>query len=210
MCRWWARCNAERRRDDHLSFVAGLGRQHQTELAGRGITTLPKLAATPIPLEFTPDRGAKETYERLREQARLQLLQRESGRPTFESLPLEPKFGLCRLPEPRPGDLFLDLEGDPFGRALIAPRPGEGGREYLFGLGRVLADGSFGYSARWAFTDVEERAAFDAVMTAIMAALEADPSIHIYHYAPYEPAAFKRLMGRYATREADIDRLLRG
>jgi hypothetical protein len=30
-----------------------------------------------------------------------------------------------------------------------------------------------------------------------------------YHYAPYEPAALKRLMGRYATREDEVDRLLR-
>jgi len=31
----------------------------------------------------------------------------------------------------------------------------------------------------------------------------------VYHYAPYEPAALKRLMGRYARCEAAIDRLLR-
>jgi uncharacterized protein len=35
------------------------------------------------------------------------------------------------------------------------------------------------------------------------------PDLHIYHYAPYEPAALKRLMGRYATREEEIDRMLR-
>jgi AAA domain/RNase_H superfamily len=34
------------------------------------------------------------------------------------------------------------------------------------------------------------------------------PGLHIYHYAPYEPAALKRLMGRYATREEEIDRML--
>ena len=34
--------------------------------------------------------------------------------------------------------------------------------------------------------------------------------MHVYHYAPYEPSAFKRLMGRYATREDELDRLLRG
>ncbi len=33
--------------------------------------------------------------------------------------------------------------------------------------------------------------------------------MHVYHYAPYEPAALKRLMGRYATREAEVDRMLR-
>ena len=46
-------------------------------------------------------------------------------------------------------------------------------------------------------------------MDAIMAAWEAHPGMHVYHYAPYEPAAMKRLMGRYATREAELDRLLR-
>ena len=33
--------------------------------------------------------------------------------------------------------------------------------------------------------------------------------MHIYHYADYEPVALKRLMGRYATREDEIDRMLR-
>jgi hypothetical protein len=35
------------------------------------------------------------------------------------------------------------------------------------------------------------------------------PDLHIYHYAPYEQSALKRLMGRYATREEELDRLLR-
>src|SRR5947208_15272989 len=35
------------------------------------------------------------------------------------------------------------------------------------------------------------------------------PGMHVYHYAPYEPAALKRLMGRFAKREKDIDSLLR-
>ena len=33
--------------------------------------------------------------------------------------------------------------------------------------------------------------------------------MHIYHYAPYEPAALKRLMGRYGSCEDEIDRMLR-
>jgi uncharacterized protein len=33
--------------------------------------------------------------------------------------------------------------------------------------------------------------------------------MHVYHYAHYEPTAFKRLMARYATREAEIDSMLR-
>ena len=40
--------------------------------------------------------------------------------------------------------------------------------------------------------------------------LAADPNLHVFHYAPYEPTAVKRLAGRYATREEEVDRLLRG
>src|SRR5690606_38990678 len=36
------------------------------------------------------------------------------------------------------------------------------------------------------------------------------PDFHIYHYTPHEPGAIKRLMGRYGTREEEVDRLLRG
>jgi hypothetical protein len=31
----------------------------------------------------------------------------------------------------------------------------------------------------------------------------------VYHYAPYEPSAFKRLMGRYSTREQELAKLIR-
>jgi hypothetical protein len=33
--------------------------------------------------------------------------------------------------------------------------------------------------------------------------------MHVYHYGAYETGAIKRLMGRHATREAEVDRLLR-
>src|SRR5262245_55309334 len=46
-------------------------------------------------------------------------------------------------------------------------------------------------------------------MDLVETAWQAHPGMHVYHYAPYEPSAFKRLMGRYATREAALDRMLR-
>ena len=73
VCRWSSRCNARRRADDHLSLVCGLGRNHRAELTGRSVDTMTALAGLPVPLTFAPKRGAKETYERLREQARLQV-----------------------------------------------------------------------------------------------------------------------------------------
>src|SRR6185312_11049485 len=36
------------------------------------------------------------------------------------------------------------------------------------------------------------------------------PNAHIYHYAPYEESAIKRLAMVHGTREAEVDNLLRG
>ena len=179
VCRWSSRCSRQRRGDDHLTFVAGLGRSQAAELRSQGVTSMAQLAGLPAPLSFTPKRGSVETYDRLRAQARLQVERRLSGRLTLELLPVEPGQGLLRLPEPRPGDLFLDLEGDPFGRAGIASEPGETSREYLFGLGRIDERGECSYVARWAFSDEEERRAFEAVMDDVAAALRADPAVHV-------------------------------
>lgn len=215
VCRWWSTCDKRWRDDDHLSLVAGIARLQTRELQKAGIGTLAGLGGLALPLPFKPRRGASETYVRVREQARVQLRGRTEGRPVHELLALAPDQGLARLPEPTAGDVFLDLEGDPFAR--------DGGREYLFGLvtaslpgaadvldkeGRATGGAGI-YTAWWAWSDAEERAAFEAVIDCIMAAWSADPGMHVYHYAPYEPAALKRLMGRYATREVEVDRLLR-
>ena len=209
VCNWRLECTRQLRHDDHLSFVASCSRAHRTELATHGITTLAALGRDGLPTPFKPSRGSVSTYERLQHQARLQLERRDTGQLKYECLPFEDGFGLGALPEPRPGDLFLDLEGDPFGRPGAGPATGEGQREYLFGLGRIT-DSGFAYTARWAFGDADERQAFRDTMADITAALEQDPQIHIYHFGHYEPTAFKRLMGRYATCEDEMDRLLRG
>jgi uncharacterized protein len=196
-CQWRADCSATRRRDDHLSLVAGITRTQRRELATRSVDTVTTLAGLAIPLTFKPKRGSAETYVRVREQARLQVESRDKTPPLHELLAVEADKGMCRLPEPTPGDLFLDLEGDAYAA--------EGGREYLFGLAR--ADGR--YDAAWAFTDHEERRGFEWVVDTIVETALEHPGMHVYHYAPYEPAALKRLMGRYATRERELDAMLR-
>ena len=55
-----------------------------------------------------------------------------------------------------------------------------------------------------------EKAGFERLMDLLIERLERHPGMHIYHYASYEPTALKRLMGRHATREDEVDRLLRG
>jgi predicted RecB family nuclease len=218
-CRWWEVCNAQRRKDDHLQFVANLGRVHKRELETQSITTLEQLAVWEVPKTFRPKHGSRETFERLQDQAALQKQQRDIKQPQYKLLPIEPHVaddgtalplrGLKRLPAPSPGDLYLDLEGDPFGRKVLATESGEGSREYLFGLGWVDQGGEFQFKGWWAFDDAEERKAFEEVMDWITRVVAGRPDAHVYHYAPYEPSAFKRLSGRYATREAELDVMLR-
>ena len=196
-CRWSSACNAKRRTDDHLSLVSGISRVQRQELEARSVKTLTQLAELPQPIAFKPRRGSRESYERVADQARLQLASRSAAVPSFEMLAIEENFGLARLPEPTPADLFLDLEGDP----MLADR----GREYLFGI--ATAGGE--YHERWAFTDADEQRAFEWAMDMIVERVRAHPDMHVYHYAPYEPSAFKRLMGRYATRQRELDEILR-
>lgn len=201
VCHWRIDCDKRRRKDDHLSLVAGISRLQTRELQAAGVETLAALGGLPLPLTLKPRRGAVETFVRIREQARIQLAGRMEGRPVHEVLPIAPDHGFCHLPPPSAGDIFLDLEGDPFAR--------EGGREYLFGLLWIGAGGATAYQRYWAATDAEEKVAFEAAMDAILSAWSADPSMHVYHYGHYETAAIKRLMGRYATRESDVDQMLR-
>ena len=49
---------------------------------------------------------------------------------------------------------------------------------------------------------------FEAFVDEIMDRWQRFPDLHVYHYAPYEPGAIKRLIGRYATHEDEVDRML--
>lgn len=203
VCRWNGPCVQKRRHDDHLSLVAGMGRSQTRKFVKGGVDTVIELSQLP-PAAHVPRMG-QTTLERLREQARMQVEQRRTGRVDYELLPVEPERGLAMLPPPSPGDLFLDLEGDPFAT--------DDGLEYLWGVVDPMspdADGRPGFRALWAHTQADERRAFEDVIDLIVDRLAVEPSMHVYHYAPYEPSVVKRLMGRYATREEEVDRLLRG
>jgi uncharacterized protein len=202
ICRWWKECDRRRRDDDHLSFVAGASRLQRKELILQGIQTLECLAKLPLPIPFKPSRGAPEGYTRIREQARIQLEARTEGRLKYELLRSEAGEGLSRLPSPSRGDIFLDFEGDPFA--------GEGGLEYLFGVVTTNDDGNLVYQGRWALDRAQERAAFEWFIDMTFERMRRFPDLHIYHFGTYEPGALKRLMLRYATREEEVDRLLRG
>jgi predicted RecB family nuclease len=201
VCRWRINCDTKWRENDHLCLVANIGKSQINELKRHNILTTAELGAMPVPLSWKPDRGAVQSYQRIREQARIQVEGRTAGHIVYEALSVVQGFGLSYLPAPSQGDIFFDLESDPFA--------GDGGLEYLFGYAFRSDESDSDYVAKWAVSRSEEKTVFERFVDFVIARLERYPDLHIYHYAPYEPAALKRLMGRYATRENEIDRMLR-
>ena len=200
LCAWRLPCDQRRRDDDHLCLVAGITKIQTNELRGHEVSTLATLAKVPLPLAWKPERGSAASYERVREQARIQLEGRVAAKPVYETLAVEKDLGLSRLPAPSPGDVFFDLEGDPFVE--------DGGLEYLFGY--AFEEEGLQYVGDWAVSRADEKRVFETFVDFAMARWEKYPDFHIYHYAPYEPSALKRLMGRYASRQEEIDRMLHG
>jgi uncharacterized protein len=204
VCDWWSSCDARRRADDHLSLVAGISTRQRRSLDERGVRTVAALGGLALPVVPPLARTSAVAVERIREQARIQVAGRTADRTISELIPqVEADRGLAALPEPSPGDLFFDIEGDPF--AL------DTGLEYLFGLVEpaVVEDGRPQYHELWAFDRDGERQAFERVMDLVAARRATHPGMHVYHYAAYEPAALKRLAGRHGTREKEMDDFLR-
>ena len=181
---------------DHLSRVAGLSRRQIEKLAPGGITTLEALGrAAPEPV---PDGVGSDVWERVREQAELQLWARENTRDTFALLEPQPESGFSLLPDRSDGDLFFDFEGNPFWDS-------EGGLEYLWGI----LDVEQAFTPLHAHDHATEQRAFETFVDLVHERLERYSDLHVYHYAQYEITALRRLMGRYGTREAELDDLLR-
>lgn len=208
VCDWWKRCDDRRRADDHLSLVAGVTRRQRDQLKTHGVRTVVDLArADPC---GTIGAIAPDALERICSQARLQVEGRTRG-PRYELLDSEPGQGLERLPEPTRGDLFFDIEGDPFVQG--------GGLEYLFGLldlgdeddpfSSDPAPAEPRYAAYWAANRAEEKRAFESVIDAIVARREEYPGLHVFHFGHRESDALKKLSLSHSTRADEVDELLR-
>jgi predicted RecB family nuclease len=201
LCEFLERCKAQWNADDHLTLVAGVSRLQVERLQAAGIQTLEALAQADAGTKVPSMRA--HTFEGLNLQARLQLQYRRTGKHEIVYLPEEPDRGFALLPEPNRGDVWLDLEGDPW----FEPARG---LEYLFGWIELGDDGESRYEHVWARDRDEERQGFERLIDYLVERRRRFPGMHVYHYAPYERTALSRLMGEHGTREAEIDDLLRG
>ncbi|HWZ98140.1 MAG TPA: TM0106 family RecB-like putative nuclease [Candidatus Dormibacteraeota bacterium] len=202
VCRWFKECDVQRREDDHLSLVAGIRRNQREQLVEWKRPTVVKLAEMPIPLKERPERGSRDGYARVREQARVQVDGRTKEKLVHEAiLPVAAGAGLALLPEPTNEDIFLDFEGDRF--------VGENGLQYLTGIAFRNAEGELQYEKRWALNSKEEKQTFEWLMDEIGQRRKANPQMHVYHFGVYEKSTLVNLASLHATREEEVDRLLR-
>ena len=184
---------------DDLSRVANIRQSQVAKLRAAGIHTVTQLAETEL---ARIPRMADDVFSRLRDQASLQLRSAGRAEPLYEIVPppaASPRTGFGLLPPASPNDVCFDIEGYP----LI-----DGGLEYLLGV-TLIENGEIAFRDWWAHDRDTERRSFVSFVEWVYARWRDDPSMHVYHYAPYETAALKRLMGRYACCEQEIDDLLR-
>lgn len=189
-------CTEELRAADDVLLVAGMRVGQRDKLIEAGVATLAELAdhAGPVP-GLAPAAVATLTA-----QAKMQARQRTTGVAQYEVVDPQP---LTLLPEPDPGDLFFDFEGDP----LWTADGRNWGLEYLFG---VLEAGPAGrFRPLWAHDRVDERKALVDFLALVAKRRKRRPNMHVYHYAPYEKTALLRLAGRYGVGEDQVDELLR-
>ena len=228
ICRWSELCAGRRRVDDDLSLVAGMITGQRRALKAAGIATrrgFAGLAALP-----RLNRVSRDSLERSHAQARLQVASEDEGTIRFRLLEperdasgtLTPNRGLLALPEPVAGDLFFDIEGARY----YSEDSREFGLQYLFGVVDTADLDEAGrprYTAFWAFGRQGEKRAFEELIDFITSRRARCPGLHVYHYNHYEPTSVDHLtelhgtrqeavgvlMGRFATREDEVDDLFR-
>ena len=207
-CNWSGDCEARWEQADHLCRVADITKKQTQRLIEAGVTTASMLAS----LGGIRIVGiAPDALARLAQQARLQKQSAATGLGVLEILPHQPGLGFDKLPLADANDLYFDFEGDPM-------HPG--GLEYLCGVLWQVSTGekegepvpghpNLRFRAFWAHDRVQEKHAFAELMTFLMTRLGRSPGAHLYHYAPYEKTALRRLASMHATAETAVDELLR-
>ena len=192
VCEYPALCEQARFDVDHLVQVAGINRNQIEKLAATGITTMAALGAASD--QMRPADILAPTFEKIRQQAKLQTAFRETGEVSYIVLP-DPEIAV--LPPRSENDIFFDMEGFPY-------FPEKGGLEYLFG--NTLRTGEF--VPFFAHDRKQEKQAFQDFVAFVTEKLANDKTAHVYHYASYEVTALNRLAARHAVMEKEVAELV--
>ena len=190
-------CEPHVEANDDLLLIAAMRQDQRRKLRAVGIETATDLANTS--LEMVTNLNSR-TFSSLKSQAKVQLkskLQKPGLPPVFEVTKAQ---ALAALPDPNPGDIFFDFEGDPLYQEGTVWN-----LDYLFGY----VDVNKKFEPIWAHNLQEERKALKTFISQIKGRLAKFPGMHIYHYASYEKAHLLSLAARHGVEEDFIDDLLR-
>ena len=204
-CEFATVCDQQWRRDDSLFYVAGIRGPEIDALKAAGIATLTELSH--LNHESDSVTGVRtERLKRLSQQARLQRVALDQDDLPFSIAESEDDdtrwgLGLERLPQPDPGDLFIDFEGHPLWRP-------ETGLFFLFGLLECDSDGRWTFHARWAHDKPSEFAAATELIAYIARRRELFPGMHAYHYNHTERSTLQRLADGQPAAEAQLKDLV--
>lgn len=186
-------CTAAINETGDLLMVRGMRKNTRAKLIGMGVASFQDLLTAQLPDD--------EVLLDLQEQARLQAGTADvDGSRGGVSWQLKAGHTLDMLPDPDPGDIFFDFEGDPMYRD---PVTGQTGLEYMFGL--VEATPGHPYTAFTAHDGAAERQALIDFVDFVTTRLDENPDLRIYHYAPYEATALRKLARRHQVKEGDVE-----
>jgi uncharacterized protein len=198
-CRWVKSCDDGRHAAKDLSLIQGIRSSTRALLVSNGIQTIQEMAnATDDQRPRLPREVSKETFIGLREQAKIQVRGLEASKPIYEIRDSD-AFGL--LPEKSEGDIWFDMEGNPFAN-------NGDGLEYMFGY-LIKSGNSYDFGTFDARNSTEEKKAFQDFIDYVIKRRTEYPDMHIYHYAAYEVSAMLRLAQKHGTLEFEVDKLVR-
>ena len=201
ICRWRDHCGAVRINGDHVSLVAGISNSQIGELRRHGITQVADLAGLSFPVSWITRSATAARFEKLGEQARVQMAARGADPVRKALIPEDFGIGLAGIPEPSEGDMFLAFERAPF----VGPT----GIQLLLGFLTMNESGVPEYAGLWAVSEAQEKQAFESFVDSAIKQWESYPDLHLYHYGRSSLNTMMRLSGRHSTREAEIETLLR-
>ncbi|UOR00446.1 TM0106 family RecB-like putative nuclease [Leucobacter allii] len=211
-------CAPEVKRTRDPLLIAGLSGLQRDRLRAAGYPTIdavaalasaapsavapPGIAPSGVVSPSSPVPGmSAAVVSRIALQAAVQLESSAGGPPAVRVV--DPS-ALAALPEPDPGDLFFDFEGDPLYREADPDGRARWGIDYLFGM----VDERETFTPIWAHDLAAERRALERFLALVEERRRAHPGMHIYHYAAYERTHLTSIAARHGIGEEAVDRLL--
>ncbi|KUM37026.1 TM0106 family RecB-like putative nuclease [Arthrobacter sp. EPSL27] len=203
-------CQEQVKATDDLLLVARMNSAQRKKFRAEGIRTVRQLAEAALA-------SPSAAQLRLQEQARMQSgIGPADGEVQFVKdgekhsirFGVIPENTLAELPPPSEGDIFFDFEGDPLWQESAT---GVWGLEYLFGVMEApAAPGEPGvFRPFWAHTREAEKQAFLDFLDYVEKRRRDYPDMHVYHYAPYEKTALRKLSVMHVAGEDTVDGWLR-